>query len=227
MGWPSRCFRWWQHGQRDWAFAGRCCHRAVWPAQRGVVCVDCHGGHRVVVGREPVVCRAPKWPPRHAACRWRRFRRTPRVWCGLPSACCWCLFFPKYFYIAGLSTFYTFYLIEKFGMSVQSAQVHLFIFLFASAIGTLAGGPIGDRIGRKPVIWASILGVAPRSRRRLFWTTFAISFDWPGAVVLVLGHLGLRARTHAGATAGRRWPGQPSAGLAGAPWAPRSSSPWT
>ncbi len=64
---------------------------------------------------------------------------------------------------------------EKFGLSVQSAQVHLFIFLFASAIGTLLGGPIGDRIGRKPVIWVSILGVAPFAlllpHADLFWTT--------------------------------------------------------
>ena len=85
------------------------------------------------------------------------------------------LIFSKYFYIAGLSSFYTFYLIEKFGLSVQGAQLHLFIFLFASAVGTLAGGPIGDRIGRKPVIWASILGVAPFAlllpHANLFWTT--------------------------------------------------------
>lgn len=85
------------------------------------------------------------------------------------------LIFSKYFYIAGLSSFYTFYLIEKFGVSVQSAQVYLFVFLLASAIGTLAGGPIGDRIGRKPVIWASILGVAPFAlllpHADLFWTT--------------------------------------------------------
>ena len=85
------------------------------------------------------------------------------------------LIFSKYFYIAGISTFYTFYLIEKFGVSVQSSQVYLFVFLFASAIGTLAGGPIGDRIGRKPVIWASILGVAPFAlllpHADLFWTT--------------------------------------------------------
>ena len=85
------------------------------------------------------------------------------------------LIFSKYFYIAGISSFYTFYLIEKFGLSVQSAQVHLFIFLFASAIGTLVGGPVGDRIGRKPVIWASILGVAPFAlilpHADLFWTT--------------------------------------------------------
>jgi len=71
------------------------------------------------------------------------------------------LIFSKYFYIASISSFYTFYLIEKFGLSVQSAQMHLFLFLAASAAGTLVGGPVGDRIGRKPVIWGSILGVAP------------------------------------------------------------------
>ena len=71
------------------------------------------------------------------------------------------LIFSKYFYIAGLSSYYTFYLIQRFGVSVQSAQLHLFAFLLASALGTLVGGPVGDRIGRKPVIWVSILGVAP------------------------------------------------------------------
>jgi len=85
------------------------------------------------------------------------------------------LIFSKYFYVAGISTFYTFYLIEKFGLSVGSAQVHLFVFLFASALGTLVGGPLGDRIGRKPVIWVSILGVAPFAlllpHANLFWTT--------------------------------------------------------
>jgi FSR family fosmidomycin resistance protein-like MFS transporter len=85
------------------------------------------------------------------------------------------LIFSKYFYIAGISSFYTFYLIDKFGLTVQSAQLHLFLFLFASALGTLAGGPIGDRIGRKPVIWTSILGVAPFAlflpHADLFWTT--------------------------------------------------------
>lgn len=71
------------------------------------------------------------------------------------------LIFSKYFYMASITSYYTFYLIEKFGLSVQSAQYHLFVFLFAVAAGTLLGGPIGDRIGRKRVIWASILGVAP------------------------------------------------------------------
>jgi FSR family fosmidomycin resistance protein-like MFS transporter len=71
------------------------------------------------------------------------------------------LIFSKYFYLTSLTSYYTFYLMTRFGVSVQSAQVYLFIFLFAVAAGTLAGGPIGDRIGRKRVIWGSILGVAP------------------------------------------------------------------
>ena len=85
------------------------------------------------------------------------------------------LLFSKYFYVAGISSFYTFYLIEKFGLSVQNAQVHLFVFLFAAALGTLLGGPIGDRLGRKPVIWVSTLGMAPFAlllpHADLFWTT--------------------------------------------------------
>jgi FSR family fosmidomycin resistance protein-like MFS transporter len=85
------------------------------------------------------------------------------------------LIFSKYFYMAGLSSFYTFYVMNRFGLSVQSAQLHLFFFLFASALGTVVGGPIGDRIGRKPVIWISILGVAPFAlllpHANLFWTT--------------------------------------------------------
>jgi FSR family fosmidomycin resistance protein-like MFS transporter len=85
------------------------------------------------------------------------------------------LIFSKYFYIASISSFYTFYLIGKFGLDVQSAQMHLFLFLAASAAGTLIGGPVGDRIGRKPVIWGSILGVAPFALALpyvgLAWTT--------------------------------------------------------
>lgn len=71
------------------------------------------------------------------------------------------LLFSKYFYLASISSFYTFYLIHTFGVSVQNAQAHLFVFLFAVACGVLIGGPIGDRVGRKWVIWVSILGVAP------------------------------------------------------------------
>jgi FSR family fosmidomycin resistance protein-like MFS transporter len=69
----------------------------------------------------------------------------------------------KYFYLVSLTNYYTFYLMHKFHVSVQMSQVYLFVFLFAVAAGTIAGGPIGDRFGRKMVIWASILGVAPFS----------------------------------------------------------------
>ncbi len=71
------------------------------------------------------------------------------------------LIFSKYFYLTSISSYYTFYLMHKFGLSVQAAQLHLFAFLFAVAVGTVIGGPLGDRIGRKYVIWGSILGVAP------------------------------------------------------------------
>ena len=73
------------------------------------------------------------------------------------------LIFSKYIYMASLNSYYTFYLIHKFGVSVQDSQFYLFIFLFATAAGTLLGGPIGDRIGRKYFIWGSILGTAPFS----------------------------------------------------------------
>ncbi|EYU17292.1 MFS transporter [Photorhabdus aegyptia] len=85
------------------------------------------------------------------------------------------LIFSKYFYLTSISSYYTFYLIHKFGISVQNAQFHLFIFLFAVAAGTIIGGPIGDRIGRKYVIWISILGVAPFTLvlpyASLYWTS--------------------------------------------------------
>jgi FSR family fosmidomycin resistance protein-like MFS transporter len=71
------------------------------------------------------------------------------------------LIFSKYFYLASLTSYYTFYLIQKFGVSVQSAQIHLFVLLGAVAAGTIIGGPIGDRFGRKLVIWWSILGALP------------------------------------------------------------------
>ena len=73
------------------------------------------------------------------------------------------LIFSKYFYLVSLSNYYTFYLIDRFHTTVTQAQVYLFIFLFAVAAGTIIGGPVGDRIGRKRVIWGSILGVAPFS----------------------------------------------------------------
>ncbi|WP_316768113.1 MFS transporter [Pedobacter frigiditerrae] len=84
------------------------------------------------------------------------------------------LIFSKYFYMASLTSYFTFYLIQKFHVSVQTSQVYLFVFLFSVAAGTLIGGPVGDKIGRKYVIWASILGTAPFAlllpHANLFWT---------------------------------------------------------
>ncbi|NYT38626.1 MFS transporter [Allopusillimonas soli] len=71
------------------------------------------------------------------------------------------LVFSKYFYLAGLNSYLTFYLMHRFDISIQNAQYCLFVFLFAVAVGTVVGGPVGDRIGRKRVIWGSILGAAP------------------------------------------------------------------
>ncbi len=84
------------------------------------------------------------------------------------------LVFTKYIYLASITSFYTFYLIERFGVSVRDSQLLLFVFLAAVAAGTFAGGPIGDRIGRKAVIWFSILGVLPFTlalpHANLLWT---------------------------------------------------------
>ncbi|WP_266181593.1 MFS transporter [Dyella humicola] len=92
------------------------------------------------------------------------------------------LIFSKYFYLASISSYYTFYLMHKFGVSVQNAQTHLFVFLFSVAAGSLIGGPIGDRIGRKWVIWVSILGVAP-------FTLLLPHVDlfWTGVLTVVIG----------------------------------------
>ena len=89
-----------------------------------------------------------------------------------------CLLFSKAFYQASLTSYYTFYLISKFHMSVQNAQIHLFVFWGSIAAGALIGGPVGDRIGRKYVIWGSILGVLPFTLMlpyaNLFWTVILI-----------------------------------------------------
>ena len=88
------------------------------------------------------------------------------------------LVFSKYFYLASLNSYFTFYLIDKFGLSTREAQLYLFLFLAAVAVGTVVGGPVGDRIGRKIVIWVSILGVAPFTlmlpHANLFWTAVLV-----------------------------------------------------
>jgi FSR family fosmidomycin resistance protein-like MFS transporter len=87
----------------------------------------------------------------------------PRRTVALSLAVLICLIFSKYFYLVSLTNYYTFYLIQRFGLSIQGAQLLLFVFLVSVAAGTILGGPLGDRFGRKYVIWASILGVAPFS----------------------------------------------------------------
>ncbi|MDR3129033.1 MAG: MFS transporter [Tannerellaceae bacterium] len=92
------------------------------------------------------------------------------------------LIFSKYIYMASLSSYYTFYLIEKFGVSVQSSQLCLCVFLVALAIGTLLGGPLGDRFGRKYVIWFSILGTAPFSLLMPY-----VGFGWTVVLSFCIG----------------------------------------
>jgi len=92
------------------------------------------------------------------------------------------LVFSKYFYLASMTSYLTFYMIGKFHVSVQSAQVHLFIFLFAVAAGTMIGGPVGDRLGRKYVIWISILGVAPFTLLLPY-----MNLLWTGILTVVIG----------------------------------------
>lgn len=98
----------------------------------------------------------------------------PRAKVALTLGLLVALMFSKNVYMASLSSYYTFYLIETFGVSVPQAQVYLFVFLGAVAAGTLIGGPVGDRFGRKVVIWGSILGVLPFTlllpHANLFWT---------------------------------------------------------
>jgi FSR family fosmidomycin resistance protein-like MFS transporter len=84
------------------------------------------------------------------------------------------LIFSKFFYMTSMSSYFTFYLMHKFGLSIQDSQFHLFLFLASVAAGTLIGGPLGDRFGRKYIIWVSILGAAPFTLllpyADLFWT---------------------------------------------------------
>lgn len=94
------------------------------------------------------------------------------------------LVFSKYIYMSSLSSYYTFYLIDKFGLSVGSAQVYLFLFLASVAGGTFLGGPIGDRVGRKRVIWISILGAAPFTLALPY-----VGLFWTGVLTVMIGFI--------------------------------------
>jgi len=103
-----------------------------------------------------------------------------QVWLAL--AVLLALVFSKYVYLSSLSSYYTFFLIHKFHVSVRSAQLYLFAFLGAVAVGTFVGGPVGDRIGRKYVIWGSILGVLPFSLALPYANAF-----WTGVLSVAIG----------------------------------------
>lgn len=134
-----------------------------------------------------VLLRVTGWSVRHGQARLKSFagQQAP----GLSRGAMWravaviaVLMFAKFVYIASFTNFFTFYLIEHFGLSVQHSQLYLFVFLAAVALGTFAGGPVGDRIGRKAVIWVSFLGVAP----------FALalphaSLAWTAVLAVVIG----------------------------------------
>ena len=100
---------------------------------------------------------------------------TPRHHVALALSVLLALVFSKYVYLASITSYYTFYLIEHFHVSVRSSQLHLFVFLASAAIGGMVGGPLGDRLGSKYIIWASILGVLPFTlllpHANLFWTS--------------------------------------------------------
>ena len=103
-----------------------------------------------------------------------------RVWLSLVILLV--LIFSKYFYMASITSYYTFFLIDKFHLSIQQSQIYLFVFLGSVAAGTLMGGPIGDRFGRKYVIWISILGVAPFTLMLPY-----VSLFWIGILSVLIG----------------------------------------
>ncbi len=118
-------------------------------------------------------------------------RSQPRTPAPIPVASrriAWSLFillvlvFSKYFYLASITSYYSFYLIEKFHLPVRSAQMYLFVFLLAVALGGLIGGPVGDRVGRKRVIWFSILGVAPFTMALPY-----VGLLWTGILSFLIG----------------------------------------
>ncbi len=126
-----------------------------------------------------VLANIGRWYKRHPATKKGRVnvavQTLPRNKVVMAMGVLGVLVFSKYFYLASINSYFTFYLIDKFGLSVQAVQIHLFVFLAAVAAGTVISGPIGDKVGRKAVIWVSILGVAPFTLlmpyANLFWTS--------------------------------------------------------
>jgi FSR family fosmidomycin resistance protein-like MFS transporter len=141
-----------------------------------------------------ILCGVGLWYKRHGLSRLAASRDAPHPSCAIQRlsstkkhttiALLLALIFSKFVYIASFSSYYIFYLVHRFGLSVQSAQLHLFAFFSAVAAGTLAGGPLGDRFGRKHVICFSILGVLPFTMALPYAGLF-----WTGALSLVIGFI--------------------------------------
>ncbi|CAB3753765.1 MFS transporter [Paraburkholderia humisilvae] len=133
-----------------------------------------------------VLAQVGRWYKQHPATKKARAgiaqSTLPRGKIALAMSVLVMLVFSKYFYLASINSYFTFYLIDKFHLPVQAAQIHLFVFLAAVAAGTVIGGPIGDRIGRKYVIWVSILGVAPFTLLLPYANLF-----WTGVLTVVIG----------------------------------------
>jgi MFS transporter, FSR family, fosmidomycin resistance protein len=153
------------------------------------------------------------WYKRHGVMRLKRAAAahslTPRRHVRIAIAVLLALIFSKYFYLASITSYYTFYLIDHFHVSVRNAQLLLFVFLGSAALGGFIGGPLGDRLGAKYVIWASILGVLPFTlllpHVNLFWTAvltvpigLILSSAFPAIVVYAQDLLPGRTGTVAG-----------------------------
>jgi len=130
-----------------------------------------------------------RWYKHHGLARLHRSAKHAAVGTRLPRstairgiAVLLALIFSKYVYLTSLTSYYTFYLIEHFGLSVKAAQLHLFVFLVAIALGTILGGAIGDRIDRKHVIWVSILGALPFTLLLPYADLF-----WTGPLTIIIG----------------------------------------
>jgi FSR family fosmidomycin resistance protein-like MFS transporter len=135
-----------------------------------------------------LLARVSRWYKQHGSIALQRAHgrgresSLPRQTVGWALAVLVALIFSKYFYLASITSYYTFFLMSKFHLTVRSAQLHLFVFLGAVAVGTIVGGPIGDRIGRKYVIWGSILGVLPFTLLLPFANLF-----WTGVLTVIIG----------------------------------------
>ena len=175
-------------------------HPAARTKQSRLVCVGCAGRHMRAGG-------GGRWyqSDGHARTTKIRIRRSGNRTCSVAGTAgdrrADCLIFSKFFYLASITSYYIFYLMHRFDLPTETAQIYLFVFLAAAAAGVFLGGPIGDRFGRKKVIWGSIVGVLPFTLALpyvgLTRNTRSYSVDRPHSVVRVLSDCCLRSGANA------------------------------